>query len=109
MNLELQEFPNPQTGNIAQVLIDPGGCCVYYEECCHKSVVKAGLDEEEMYWATWALDEDLMYWTACTSDDGILSLKVNDHACLDDALSALEAEMEKSLKPMPWHSEIMSM
>lgn len=97
MNLELQEFKNPQTGNIAQMLIDPGGWCVYYEECCARSVVKAGQDEDEMYWATWALD------------DSVISLKVNDYTCLDDALSALETEMEKSIKLMPWHSEATEM
>jgi hypothetical protein len=97
MNLELQEFKNPQTGNIAQVLIDSGGCCTYYEECCAHSVVKAGVNEEEMYWATWTLD------------DSVISVKVNDHNCLDDALSALEDEIKKSIKPMPWRSETTGM
>jgi hypothetical protein len=91
-SLKLQTFKNIQTGNVAEMLIDDG-VCVYYKEICAQGVVKAGQNQDEMFWAFW------------TPETGIAVLMASECPCLDDALSDLEDVMGAELSPMPWYSE----
>jgi hypothetical protein len=82
--LKIQTFKNIQTGNVAEMLIDDSGVCIYYQEICAQGVVKAGHNQDEIFWASW------------TSEQGSV-LKVSEWPCLDDALSRLEIVMGKSV------------
>jgi hypothetical protein len=92
--LKIQPFKNPQTGNTAEMVIDGDGLCTQYLEICASGRVKAGIDHEETYWATWI-----------AADDIYPSAYVDDCPCLDDALSGLESELEAKDGDCPWYSE----
>jgi hypothetical protein len=92
-SLKLQTFKNIQTGNVAELLIDDSGLCVYYQEICAQGIVKAGHNQDETFWASW------------TPEDSLALLMASDWPCLDDALSELETVMEAELETQPWYSE----
>jgi hypothetical protein len=92
--LKIKEFKNHQTGNTAEMVMDDNGLCSQYVEVCAIGTVKAGQDHEESFWASWT-PEGQAYSTDC----------VADCACLDDALSGLEAELEAKDGDCPWYSE----
>jgi hypothetical protein len=92
--LKIQPFKNPQTGNVAEMVIDADGLCTQYLEICTHGVVKAGTDHEEMYWASWTSEGEIFP-----------SVYVDDCPCLDDALSGLESQLEAKDGVCPWHSE----
>jgi hypothetical protein len=93
-NLKIKPFKNSQTGNTADMVFDGNGLCTQYLEICAHGTVKAGQDHEESFWASWT-PEGQAYSTDC----------VADCACLDDALSGLESELEAEGDTRPWHSE----
>jgi hypothetical protein len=92
--LRIQPFKNPQTGNIADMVIDGDGLCTQYLEICDKGRVKAGIDHGDTFWASWT-PEGKAYPSAY----------VAEYACLDDALSGLESELQAKDGDCPWHSE----
>ena len=91
--LNIRPFKNPQTGNIAEMVIDGDGLCTQYLEICARGRVKAGTDYEEGFWASWTPD-----------GESYPSAYVDEYACLDDALSGLESELDKQ-DGSRWHSE----
>jgi hypothetical protein len=92
--LKIQPFKNPQTGNTAEMVIDGDGLCTQYLEICASGKVKAGIDYEEGFWASWTLE-----------GEAYPAAYVAEYACLDDALSGLEAELEAKDGDCPWYSE----
>lgn len=92
-SLKLQTFKNAQTGNIAEILINGSDMCVYYQENCLKGIVRAGHDQDDMFWASWS------------NENGLTTLTTNDWPCLDDALNGLESIIETELQPQLWYSD----
>ena len=92
--LNIKPFKNPQTGNMAEMVIDGDGMCINYLEICTTGKVEAGLDHEDLFWANW-IPKGECYAAA----------HVIGEACLDDALSGLESELEAKSGACPWHSE----
>jgi hypothetical protein len=92
--LKIKPFKNPQTGNVAEMVIDADGLCTQYLEICATGTVKAGHDHQVTFWAVW-IPVDEIYPSVC----------VDYCPCLDDALSGLESQLQAKDGVCPWHSE----
>jgi hypothetical protein len=92
--LKIQPFKNRQTGNTAEMVIDGDGLCTQYVESCAHGTVKAWIDDEETFWATWT-PRPAVYPTE----------RATCHTCLDDVLSGLEVELEAKDGHCPWRSD----